>query len=140
MKRKRILPILIFYFSEFQPWAILLTFRFSVVFDLCMLPALTFIFALSPLLKITQVNALFELLEGLIRWTAAISSRPVVFGQPSIWMMLGLLITLGLLYDFRRQKKVLILLSLALALLFFLTKHPLQNEIAFSFKVTFSTI
>ena len=72
---------------------------------------------------------IFELLEGLIRWTASISSRPVVFGQPSIWMMLGLLITLGLLYDFRRQKKVVTLLSLALALLFFLTKHPLQNEI-----------
>lgn len=124
-----ILPILIFYFSEFQPWSILLTFLFSVVFDLFMLPALTFIFALAPLLKITQVNVLFELLEGLIRWTASISSRPVVFGQPSIWMMLGLLITLGLLYDFRRQKKVVTLLSLVLALLFFLTKHPLQNEI-----------
>ena len=124
-----ILPILIFYFSEFQPWSILLTFLFSVIFDLFMLPALTFIFALSPLLKITQVNALFELLEELIRWTASISSRPVIFGQPSIWMMLGLLITLGLLYDFRRQKKVVTLLSLVLALLFFLTKHPLQNEI-----------
>ena len=74
-----ILPILIFYFSEFQTWSILLTFLFSVIFDLFMLPALTFIFALSPLLKITQVNALFELLEELIRWTASISSRSAIY-------------------------------------------------------------
>lgn len=124
-----ILPILIFYFAEFQPWSILLTFLFSVIFDLFMLPGLTFIFMLSPLVKITQVNILFEMLEGVIRWTATISSRPLIFGQPSIWILLGLLLTLALLYDFHRQRKWLILLSLTAALLFFLCKHPLQNEI-----------
>ena len=44
-----ILPILIYYFSEFQPWSVILTFLFSLLFDLLMLPGLTLIFILSPL-------------------------------------------------------------------------------------------
>ncbi len=36
---------------------------------------------------------------------------------------------LVLLYDFHRKKKWLLGLSLVLALLFFTTKHPLENEV-----------
>lgn len=63
-----VLPILIFYFGEFQPWSILLTFVFSLIFDAMMLPGLTLIFLFSPLIKLTQVNFLFEGLENSIRW------------------------------------------------------------------------
>ena len=63
-----ILPILIFYFGEFQPWSILLTFVFSLIFDIVMLPGLTIIFLVSPFIKLTQVNFLFECLESSIRW------------------------------------------------------------------------
>ena len=42
-----ILPILSFYFSEFQPWSILLTFAFSFLFDMVFLPLLSILFCLS---------------------------------------------------------------------------------------------
>jgi len=42
-----ILPILSFYFSEFQPWSILLTFAFSFLFDVVFLPLLSILFCLS---------------------------------------------------------------------------------------------
>ena len=42
-----ILPLLTYYFSVFQPWSILLTFLFSFLFDLVLLPGLTLLFLLS---------------------------------------------------------------------------------------------
>jgi len=58
-----ILPILSFYFAEFQPWSILLTFVFSFLFDLVFLPLLSILFALSFLYPVIQLNFIFEWLE-----------------------------------------------------------------------------
>ena len=124
-----ILPILIYYFAEFQPWSILLTFLFSIVFDVFILPLLSLIFVLSPLFAITQVNIFFQWLEIVIRWVAGLSTRPIVLGQPNLTLLILLLLALALLYDFRKQKKIRAGLSLLAILLFFLSKHPLQNEI-----------
>ena len=124
-----VLPILIFYFGEFQPWSILLTFVFSLIFDTMMLPGLMFIFLFSPLIKLTQVNFLFEGLENSIRWIASVFGKPIVFGQPSSLLLVVMLLVLAILYDVRKNKKWVILLSLCLAILFFITKFPLQNEI-----------
>ena len=124
-----VLPILIFYFGEFQPWSILLTFVFSLIFDTMMLPGLMFIFLFSPLIKLTQVNFLFEGLENSIRWIASVFGKPIVFGQPSPLLLIVMLLVLAILYDVRKNKKWVILLSLCLAILFFITKFPLQNEI-----------
>ena len=124
-----VLPILIFYFGEFQPWSILLTFVFSLIFDTMMLPGLTLIFISSPLIKLTQVNFLFEGLENSIRWIASVFSRPIVFGQPSPLLLIVMLLVLAILYDIRKNKKWVIFLSLFLSLLFFINKFPLQNEI-----------
>ena len=124
-----ILPLLIYYFAEFQPWSILLTFLFSIVFDVFMLPLLSLIFVLSPLFAITQVNVFFQWLEIAIRWVASLSTRPIVLGQPNLPLLIILLLVLALLYDFRKQKKIRVCLSLLAILLFFLSKHPLQNEI-----------
>lgn len=124
-----ILPILIYYFAEFQPWSILLTFLFSVVFDVFMLPLLSLIFVLSPLFAITQVNIFFQWLEIIIRWVAGLSTRPIILGQPNLTLLILLLLALALLYDFRKQKKIRAGLSFLAILLFFLSKHPLQNEI-----------
>ena len=55
-----ILPILSFYFAEFQPWSILLTFVFSFLFDLVFLPLLSILFALSFLYPVIQLNFIFE--------------------------------------------------------------------------------
>lgn len=124
-----ILPILLYYFASFQPMSILLTAVFSLAFDLVMLPMLTIIFLLSPLVNITFVNSFFSLLEMLVSWAGQIFYRPLVLGKPSLILLLALFTFLGCLYDFYRRRKLALLLSLVIALLFFLSKHPLQNEV-----------
>ena len=124
-----ILPILSFYFSEFQPWSILLTFAFSFLFDMVLLPLLSILFCLSFIYPITQFNFLFEWLENIIRYISQLSTRPLVFGQPSLWILILLLITLALIYDYRKNvKKISILVIVAISF-FLVTKHPLENEI-----------
>ena len=124
-----ILPILTFYFSEFQPWSILLTFAFSFLFDLVLLPLLSILFCLSFIYPVTQVNFIFEGLESIIRFVAQSTSKPIVFGQPSLWVLLALLLILALLYDSRKNCKRLSLLVFIVSTLFIFTKYPLENEI-----------
>ena len=124
-----ILPILSFYFSEFQPWSILLTFVFSFLFDMILLPLLSIVFCLSFIYPITQFNILFEWLENIIRYVSQLSTRPLVFGQPSLWILILLLITLALIYDYRKNLKKISMLVIVAISLFLVTKHPLENEI-----------
>lgn len=124
-----ILPILSFYFAEFQPWSILLTFVFSFLFDLVFLPLLSILFILSFVYPVTQFNFIFEWLEDIIRLVSQLASRPMVFGQPNAWLLILLLVSLALVYDFRKNVKRLAILGLFVVGLFFLTKHPLENEI-----------
>lgn len=124
-----ILPILMTYFYAFQPLSILLTFVFSFVFDVLLLPGLSVIFLLSPVVKMTWVNGFFVFMEKIIVWVADLGFRPWILGKPSELVLLLLLVSLFLLYDFHRRKKWLLGLSLVLALLFFITKYPLENEV-----------
>ncbi len=124
-----ILPVLMTYFYAFQPLSILLTFVFSFVFDVLLLPGLSVIFLLSPLVKMTWVNGFFVFMEKIIVWVADLGFRPWILGKPSELVLLLLLVSLFLLYDFHRKKNWLLGLSLVLALLFFITKHPLENEV-----------
>jgi len=124
-----ILPILSFYFAEFQPWSILLTFVFSFLFDLIFLPLLSILFAFSFVYPAVQFNLIFEWLEGIIRLVSQVASRPLVFGQPSSLVLMLLLISLALVYDFRKNVKRVAGFSLFIVGLFFVTKHPLENEI-----------
>lgn len=124
-----ILPILSFYFAEFQPWSILLTFVFSFLFDLVFLPLLSILFILSFVYPVTQFNFIFEWLEDIIRLVSQLASRPMVFGQPNAWLLILLLVSLALVYDMRKNIKRLAGFSLFIVGLFFLTKHPLENEI-----------
>ena len=124
-----ILPILSFYFSEFQPWSILLTFVFSFLFDMVLLPLLSILFCLSCIYPITQFNFLFEWLENIIRYVSQLSNRPFVFGQPSLWVLVFLLISLGLIYDYRKNLKKISMLGIVAISFFLVTKHPLENEL-----------
>lgn len=124
-----ILPVLMTYFYAFQPLSILLTFVFSFIFDVLLLPGLSVIFLLSPLVKMTWVNGFFVFMEKIIVWVSDLGFRPWILGKPSGLVLLLLLVSLFLLYDFHRRKKWLLGLSLVLALLFFITKHPLENEV-----------
>ena len=60
-----ILPLLTYYFSVFQPWSLPLTFLFSFLFDLVLLPGLTVLFILSILKPLTIFNSFFLLIEGV---------------------------------------------------------------------------
>ena len=124
-----ILPILSFYFAEFQLWSILLTFVFSFLFDLVFLPLLSILFILSFVYPVTQLNLVFEWLESIIRLVSQMASRPLVFGQPNAWLLILLLVSLALVYDMRKNIKRVAGFSLFIVGLFFLTKHPLENEI-----------
>ena len=124
-----ILSILSFYFSEFQPWSILLTFAFSFLFDMVLLPLLSILFCLSFIYPNTQFNFLFEWLENIIRYISQLSTRPLVFGQPSLWILILLLITLALIYDYRKNVKKISMLVIVAISFFLVTKHPLENEI-----------
>ncbi|MGT2911205.1 DNA internalization-related competence protein ComEC/Rec2 [Streptococcus cameli] len=124
-----ILPILIYYFSGFQPLSILLTFLFSFVFDVLLLPLLSLVFLLSPVLIIDQFNSLFQGLERIISWVASISSQPLVFGKPSLVLLVLLLIFLAILYDFWSRKPIVLLFSIMVLALLFFVKHPLENEV-----------
>ena len=94
-----------------------------------LLPLLSILFCLSFIYPITQFNFLFEWLENIIRYISQLSTRPLVFGQPSLWILILLLITLALIYDYRKNvKKISILVIVAISF-FLVTKHPLENEI-----------
>ena len=124
-----ILPILSFYFSEFQPWSIVLTFAFSFLFDMVLLPLLSLLFCLSMIYPFTQFNFIFEWLESIIRFVYQLSSRPIIFGQPSLWVLVFLLISLALIYDYRKNLKKISMLGIVAISFFLITKHPLENEL-----------
>jgi len=94
-----------------------------------LLPLLSIVFCLSWIYPITQFNFLFEWLENIIRYVSHLSTRPFVFGQPNLWVLVCLLVSLALIYDYRKNLKKAPLLILFTVLLFLVTKHPLENEI-----------
>lgn len=124
-----VLPLLIWYFASFQPLSIVLTAVLALLFDGLMLPVLTLVFLISPLVALDGLNPLFVGLEAVLSALGQWLSRPLVFGSPSLLVLVSLLVLLGILYDYRRQKKLVVGLSLLIALLFFLTKHPLEQEV-----------
>lgn len=124
-----VLPVLSFYFSSFQPLSIPLTFIFSLVFDLLVLPLLTLVFLLSPWVVFQPVNDVFIFLENLMNWLAQLSPAPLVVGRPSPWLFFALLVVLALLHDFWKQQTRRYICLLVLTGLFFLCKHPLVNEV-----------
>ncbi len=123
------LPVLVYFFSVFQPLSILLTAIFSLAFDVVILPLLSFTFLISPFLKLTCLNPLFVFLEKLVKMSKVLVGSPLVFGKPSLAILLLLVLILGVLYDCYQYKKLAIFLVSLIALLFFQIKHPLENEV-----------
>ncbi|MGT2925805.1 DNA internalization-related competence protein ComEC/Rec2 [Streptococcus cuniculipharyngis] len=124
-----ILPLLLAYFSVFQPWSVVLTTLFSLCFDYLFLPLLSVAFLLSPILALTFFNPLFIFVENLVKGTGGLLSKPLILGQATGLMLVLLLLCLTVLYDYYQNKKVLVSLVACLALLFTLVKHPLTNEV-----------
>ncbi|HFC9409405.1 TPA: DNA internalization-related competence protein ComEC/Rec2 [Streptococcus agalactiae] len=125
-----ILPILTYYFSGFQPISIILTALLSFAFDIIFFPLLTVIFVLSPIVKLSCINSLFEILEVLLKWTGQLFPRPLIFGKPSLFLLIVMIIILGLLYDYYHSKCFRYCSLLIIFTLFFITKNPITNEVA----------
>ncbi|MGT2935995.1 DNA internalization-related competence protein ComEC/Rec2 [Streptococcus castoreus] len=124
-----ILPILLFYFSSFNPISVILTTFLSYVFDLLILPVLCTVFCLSPFLKLTICNELFIFLERGIHFLGNVFSQSFVFGSPTIWQLLIALFSLAILYDYRKIRKKVLLCAGVLLLTFLSIKFPLSNEV-----------
>lgn len=124
-----VLPLLMWYFASYQPLSILLTLVLGLIFDSLLLPVLSLLFALSPLLPLTGVNQLFIWFEGLLTGLGSLIGRSWVFGSPSLLVLIMMLLGLGLLYDSWRQKAYRLVLMVAVVGLFVVTKHPLTNEV-----------
>ncbi|MDR0199842.1 MAG: DNA internalization-related competence protein ComEC/Rec2 [Streptococcaceae bacterium] len=125
-----VLPLLILDFHVFQPLSILLTFAFSFIFDVAMLPLLVILFVLGLFgLSFTSFNFLFQWLETLIKWVDGLFHYPLVLGTPSVWQLFAIFLVTGLLIDFWRRRKTRVLLLAALAALFFFVKNPTAPSI-----------
>ncbi|MGT2932997.1 DNA internalization-related competence protein ComEC/Rec2 [Streptococcus catagoni] len=124
-----ILPFLIFYFASFNPLSIILTTLFSLVFDIFMLPVLTLIFILSPLVKISFINPAFIFLEQIIVFVEKNFSSQLIFGSPNLLQFVLLIVTLTILQATFKQKKTRLALLLILSLIFYSIKMPLYNEV-----------
>lgn len=123
------LPIMLFYFASYQPLSILLTVGLSFLFESLLLPLLTLAFFLSPLVHLSVFNGLFQLLDKFLEALSHLAGKPFVFGTPSVFVLVALLLLLGFLYDYYKCKWICISIVLAVLGFLFTTKHPVANEV-----------
>ncbi|MCH4168641.1 MAG: DNA internalization-related competence protein ComEC/Rec2 [Streptococcaceae bacterium] len=89
-----ILPMLLFYFYEWQPLSILLTIIFSFLFDYFILPFLVILFLLSLLHITFDFNFIFLKLEEIIILCSKFSIKPLIIGRPEplVFIMMSLIV------------------------------------------------
>ncbi|WP_115242966.1 DNA internalization-related competence protein ComEC/Rec2 [Streptococcus uberis] len=124
------IPFLILFFSTFHPVSIILTLTFSFLFDIFILPLLTFIFLISPVLTGYHLNSLFQMLEKVMVNVVELFPHPIIFGQPPILVFLSLIFIVALIMAFANRKTYLLSF---LIIYFFLLKTisiPFENEIS----------
>ncbi|WP_164684234.1 DNA internalization-related competence protein ComEC/Rec2 [Streptococcus hyointestinalis] len=123
------LPIMLFYFASYQPLSILLTVGLSFLFESLLLPLLTLAFFLSPLVHLSIFNGIFQILDKSLAVLSHLAGKPFVFGTPSVFVLVALLLLLGFLYDYYKRKWLCGNLILAVLCFLFITKHPVANEV-----------
>lgn len=94
-----ILPLLLFYFYEWQPLSILLTIIFSFLFDYFILPLLVILFMLSLFYLKFDFNFIFLKLEELITFCSKFSIKPLIIGRPTPFVFAIMLLTIFLIFD-----------------------------------------
>lgn len=124
-----VLPVLMLNFHIFQPFSIILTLIFGLMFDFVFLPLLLISFISSLLGIILPINPVFQLLEQLVKITDQGLHYPLVLGTPSPFQLLALFILSGLLIDYFSKKKLRNWLVLGIFVLIFLSKNPIQSSI-----------
>ncbi len=125
-----VLPLLIFHFHNFQPFSVILTILFSLIFDFLLLPGLLFIFILSLLgTDLILFNSFFVGLESIVKLVGTFFDKPIVFGKPDLIFLLLLFVVSGLTLDFYKKRNWNFVLIIVLFLLFFLVKNPKHPSI-----------
>lgn len=123
------LPFLTFYFSVYHPISILLTALFSLLFDQLILPLLTVVYFLTPILPLRTLNGIFESMEVVVRWLCEKFGHAWIIGKPNQIQLFLILALLVILYDFWNRKNVRYLLIFLLSLVWFSIAQPFKNEI-----------
>ncbi|MBJ6745439.1 DNA internalization-related competence protein ComEC/Rec2 [Streptococcus sp. 121] len=123
------LPVLCLFFSEYQPFGILLTFLLSLLFDRVLLPLFLILLFFVPLTKGEEINSLLQGLDWCLQMAQSYLPGPIIFGQPSLPVFLGLCLCLAFMWDFRSHKRRFRLCFSLFLTGLLLTKFPLVNEI-----------
>ncbi|MDV5972590.1 ComE operon protein 3 [Streptococcus canis] len=123
------LPLLLFYFSSFNPMSIILTGLLSYLFDVLILPLLCLVFCLSPLVTVSVCNHLFLLLEKGIQFLGNTVNTSLVFGSPTSWQLLLIVLSFAILYDYRQVRQRVFTCGLVITLTLLSVKYPLTNEV-----------
>lgn len=126
-----VLPILIYYFYQFQPFSIILTTVFNILFTYLILPSLLIIFITSLLTgcNFEILNFIFIVLERIIMFVNGIFKNPIVLGKPSLFILMTMLLLLFLLFDYLPRKNTIYVIP-AFFLLLLLNKWNLYGQIS----------
>ncbi|OFI47522.1 DNA internalization-related competence protein ComEC/Rec2 [Floricoccus penangensis] len=126
-----VLPILIYYFYQFQPFSIFLTTVFNILFTYLILPTLLIIFITSLLTgyNFEIFNFIFIVLERIIVFANGIFKNPIVLGKPSLFILIIMLLLLFLLFDYFPRKNTIYIIP-AFFLLLLLNKWDLYGQIS----------
>ncbi|OFI49191.1 DNA internalization-related competence protein ComEC/Rec2 [Floricoccus tropicus] len=126
-----VLPILIYYFYQFQPFSIILTTVFNILFTYLILPSLLIIFITSLLTgyNFEILNFIFIVLERIIMFVNGIFKNPIVLGKPSLFILMTMLLLLFLLFDYLPRKNTIYIIP-AFFLLLLLNKWNLYGQIS----------
>ncbi|URZ87961.1 DNA internalization-related competence protein ComEC/Rec2 [Floricoccus penangensis] len=126
-----VLPILIYYFYQFQPFSIFLTTVFNILFTYLILPTLLIIFITSLLTgyNFEIFNFIFIVLERIIVFVNGIFKNPIILGKPSLFILIIMLLLLFLLFDYFPRKNTIYIIP-AFFLLLLLNKWDLYGQIS----------
>ncbi|MBS7576472.1 MULTISPECIES: DNA internalization-related competence protein ComEC/Rec2 [unclassified Enterococcus] len=117
-----ILPLLLFYFYEWQPLSIVLTILFSFLFDYFILPLLVILLLLSPLPLNFDFNFIFLKLEELVIFCSNFALKPVIIGKPEPLIFASMLFIVYFIFDAIYLKRPIKKLSFCFLILVIFTK------------------
>lgn len=123
------LPFLIYFFAVYHPISMILTALFSLLFEFIVLPLLTTLFFLTPILPLRALNGLFESMEAVLSWSSEQFGQAWIIGKPNLFQLFLLLFSLVLLNEFWNKKTVRFQLFGLLGLLWISIAQPFTNEI-----------
>jgi competence protein ComEC len=123
------LPFLLLNFGYVHPFSIGLTAALGVIFDYLLLPGLTLVFLISPIVNFSQLNPLFTGVEHALTWIQSLMPYPLVVGKPSFEACLMMVVAVAIILQANFTKKVRYATATILIFLLLMTKYALAPSI-----------